>query len=97
MLAEQLKKKKLGGEAFNFSDENPITVIEFINNIYNVAKLEPLYKVLNIAKYEIKHQYLDSQKARRILGWKPKNSLTKGLIKTISWYKDYYLNSKTIK
>lgn len=87
MLAEQLRKKNLSGEAFNFSDENPVTVMKLVRNIYELMGKKPDYKVLNEARYEIKDQYLDSTKARKILGWKPKNGLTKGLIKTINWHK----------
>lgn len=86
LLAEKLQKLKLGDEAFNFSDENPVTVIELVNKIYKLANKKPNYKILNQAKYEIKHQYLASGKARKILGWKPKYTLEEGLKKTIEWY-----------
>jgi len=83
LLAERMKKLKLYGEAFNFSDENPITVIEIVKKIYDLTGKKPNYKVLNEAKYEIKHQYLSSKKARKILGWKPEHKLKQGLSKTI--------------
>jgi CDP-glucose 4,6-dehydratase len=86
-LAEKMKKLKLCGEAFNFSDENPITVMELVKKIYRLENKNPDYKVLNKARYEIKHQYLCSRKARRILGWGPKYTLEKGLKKSIDWYK----------
>ena len=85
-LAEKMKKLKLYGEAFNFSDENPITVIKFVEKIYKLIGKKPNYKILNQAKYEIKHQYLCSAKARKILGWKPAYTLDKGLGETIEWY-----------
>jgi CDP-glucose 4,6-dehydratase len=86
MLAEKMKKLKLYGEAFNFSDENPITVAEIVRKIYNLTGKKPYYKILNQAKYEIKHQYLCSMKARKILGWKPEYVLDEGLKRTIKWY-----------
>ena len=91
MLAEQLERKKLAGEAFNFSDENPITVIAFVREIAKAAVKDVNYKILNLAKYEIKHQYLASRKARRILSWKPKYSLKEGLRETLKWYKAYLI------
>ncbi len=94
LIAEQMLSKKLAGEAFNFSDENPITVLEFVNRIFKAAGSVPAYKVLNTAKYEIKHQYLASGKARKILGWKPGNSLKTGVKNTISWYKTYLSRGK---
>jgi len=85
-LAEKMKKLKLYGEAFNFSNENPITVIEMVKKIYNLTGKKPDYKILNQAKCEIKHQYLCSAKARKILGWKPFYALDEGLTETIEWY-----------
>ena len=87
-LAEKMKKLKLYGEAFNFSDENPITVIEMVKKIYNLIGRKPDYKILNQAKYEIKHQYLSSQKARKMLDWRPAYTLEKGLLRAIEWYKN---------
>ncbi|MFH1541281.1 MAG: GDP-mannose 4,6-dehydratase [Elusimicrobiota bacterium] len=95
LLAEKLQKLKLGGEAFNFSDENPITVIEFVKKIYQTAGKKPNYKILNHAKYEIKHQYLASQKARKVLKWKSKYSFKDGIKKTVDWYRDFLINEKS--
>ena len=91
MLAEQLQKKKLYGEAFNFSDENPITVLKLVNKMYKIAGKKPNYKIQNKAKYEIKHQYLDSKKAKRVLGWKPKVQLRQGIEATLKWYDDHII------
>ncbi|MDP2923373.1 MAG: GDP-mannose 4,6-dehydratase [Candidatus Omnitrophota bacterium] len=90
LLAEKLQKNKLAGEAFNFSNEKPITVIELAKRIYQLVRLKPNYRILNQAKYEIRNQYLASAKARKILGWKPKYNLEEGLNKTIEWYRDYF-------
>jgi CDP-glucose 4,6-dehydratase len=90
LLAEKLEARQLAGQAFNFSIENPITVLELLKQIDKASiqygKLE--YKILNTAKYEIKKQYLSSAKARKILGWKPKHTLNQGLQKTINWYSE---------
>jgi len=86
-LAEKMKKSGLFGEAFNFSDENPITVTEMVKKIYNLTGKVPDYRILNKAKYEIKHQYLCSKKARKTLGWKPAYTLEEGLLKSIEWYR----------
>jgi CDP-glucose 4,6-dehydratase len=90
LLAEKLEKMKLAGEAFNFSDENPMTVLQLLKQIDKLGGQKLDYKILNRAEYEIKHQYLASGKARRILGWKPEYTLEQGLINTINWYNRYY-------
>lgn len=87
LLAEKMQRLRLFGEAFNFSNENPISVIELVKNIYRLAGEKPDYKTLGKAKHEIKHQYLSSKKARKILGWKPQFALDKGLKETIKWHK----------
>lgn len=86
LLAEKLKKLGLSGEAFNFSDESPLTVIELLNKIRKVLKGRPDYRILNKAKYEIRHQYLDSRKARKMLGWKPATDVHNGVNNAVKWY-----------
>lgn len=88
LLAERLKRFKLEGKAFNFSNENPVTVIDLVKKIYKLIDKKADYKILNKAKYEIRRQYLDANKARKILKWIPTFSLETGLKKTISWFKD---------
>jgi CDP-glucose 4,6-dehydratase len=89
ILAEKLNKLRLSGEAFNFSDENPMTVLELVNAVFKILKKRPNYKILDQAKYEIKHQYLASNKARKILGWRTRYSFEEGLHRTIEWIKCY--------
>ena len=89
-LAENLRNLQLEGHAFNFSNQTPLSVIELVKLIYKTANKQPRYKILNEIKYEIKHQYLCSQKARKILGWKPRYNLQHGLKKTISGYQEIF-------
>ncbi len=87
-LAIETEKCKINGEAFNFSRDEPISVMNLykqICNAFNNSYVEP--KILNSAKNEIKDQHLDSNKAKRVLGWKSNFTLTEGLIETINWYK----------
>jgi len=74
------------GEAFNFSNELQVTVLQLVERIRAVmqSSLEPLVK--NEARGEILHQYLDASKARGILQWTPKYTLDEGLKITIDWY-----------
>jgi len=88
-LAEKLPRLKLAGQAFNFSCEKPISVLGLVKKVYNISARKHNYKILNRAKYEIKHQYLSSKKARVVLGWRPKINLEEGLKKTVAWYQEY--------
>ncbi|AUD12505.1 sugar dehydratase, partial (plasmid) [Planococcus sp. MB-3u-03] len=87
-LAENMERNpSILGEAFNFSNEDPITVIELVNKIIKISGKEGITPtVLNVAKHEIDHQFLNSLKATEILNWKPKFSLDTGILNTIKWY-----------
>lgn len=88
MLAEAMAKKpELKGHAFNFSTDEPLTVLEITGKILSMmgSDLKPV--ILNEAKNEILEQRLSSKKAREILGWTPQYSLEEGLKKTIDWYR----------
>jgi len=91
-IAELFRRRNLGGEAFNLSNEQPLTVMGILKEIgklcFSGNKLK--YKIMNIAKYEIREQYLSSRKARSVLGWKPEYSIQEGLEKTIDWYAGYF-------
>ena len=89
-LAECIGAPGVSGEAFNFAMDDPRSVFEIVRTIIDLseqASLEPL--VLGTAKNEIRDQYLDSSKARRILGWAPRYSLREGLRETLSWYREF--------
>lgn len=92
MLAEQLAAhRELAGQAFNFSNEIQVTVLELARMILRVAGREDL--VLDVrgeADNEILHQYLDAGKAREVLGWRPHFDLETGLKRTIQWYCEFF-------
>lgn len=92
-LAEQMERFEILGEAFNFSNEIQVSVLEVVHKILQLMDkkhLEP--KILNQAKNEIKHQYLSAEKARNLLDWTPTYSLEEGLTETIVWYKNFLVN-----
>jgi CDP-glucose 4,6-dehydratase len=95
LLAEQMAlRPELAGEAFNFSNEIQVTVLELANHILRLALDEKLeLDVRNEAQHEIPHQYLDATKAREMLDWRPQYDLEEGLASTIKWYRDF-LQSK---
>jgi CDP-glucose 4,6-dehydratase len=88
LLVEHLAEdRSLRGEAFNFSYERPITVIEIMRLILRLmnSDLEP--EIRNEGSGEILRQYLSAAKARKVLGWKPSFTLEEGLTRTVEWYK----------
>lgn len=87
-LAECLDNDRVRGEAFNFSTESSLTVIELVRVIQRLMDcnhIEP--QILNCAEGEIRAQHLSAAKARAILGWQPEFELKQGLHETIQWYR----------
>lgn len=87
ILAEKMESRGLGGEAFNFSNEEPLSVIATVRRILKQmgSDLKPVIR--NEVQHEIRRQYLSARKARAVLGWRPAFSLEEGLSRTIDWYK----------
>lgn len=90
MLAEKLAEDRtLAGQAFNFSNELQITVLELVREVIQRMGVDAEPVVLNEASNEIRLQHLSAEKARRMLGWKPEFTLGEGLERTIEWYRRF--------
>ncbi len=91
-LAEaMLDKPALVGEAFNFSYGLRLTVKDVVARILQAMRREDLTpEVRNEASNEIPIQCLDSAKARRVLGWKPRYGFDEGMQRTIDGYRKHF-------
>jgi CDP-glucose 4,6-dehydratase len=89
-LAEQMEGNDVRGQAFNFSTEEPLTVLQLVQAIQKSLNLENMgVKILNQAEGEIHSQSLSAGKAKRVLGWSADFDLNRGLNETINWYKAF--------
>lgn len=89
-LAEQMDNPRVIGQAFNFSNEIQVTVLDMTRRILRLMNREDLEpEILNQASNEIRHQYLSAKKAMNVLGWKPAFNLEEGLVRTIEWYRKH--------
>ena len=87
-LAEALPRPGIAGEAFNFGNGAPLTVLDLVARILAITgseRLEPT--VLASSAHEIPRQFLDCTKARTLLAWAPRRSIDDGLAQTIAWYR----------
>jgi nucleoside-diphosphate-sugar epimerase len=69
--------------------DDPKSVLEIVQAVIAISdhgELEPV--VLGHAPNEIEAQYMDSSKARRVLGWIPRYSLKEGLREALEWYRE---------
>jgi len=94
-LAERLvEEPDLRGMAFNFSYEQPLSVLEMADAILSMMNRTDLApRVLGEAANEIPHQHLDAGLARRVLGWEPRFALHEGLQRTVRWYQDFFAST----
>jgi CDP-glucose 4,6-dehydratase len=87
-LAEShLTCPELSGQAFNFSTETPLTVLELVERIQAAAgtALDPI--VEGGGAHEIPAQHLSAAKARDVLGWSPSRTIDEALADTVDWYR----------
>jgi CDP-glucose 4,6-dehydratase len=94
-LAERTEARNIQGEAYNFSRDEPLSVLDIYREVCSVVVgkyVEP--KILSTTMAEIKDQHLDSSKAREELGWKSTVTLEKGITKTFDWYLNYFKDNK---
>ena len=93
VLAENVKRKEVKGQAFNFGTETPIKAVDLFKKIAKIyGNPEAKMQILDQSKNEIPKQYLSISKAKKVLGWKPKYSLEQGLKETIEWYNSFFKN-----
>lgn len=89
-LAQALAERRtLTGQAFNFSYEDPVSVLDLVARIQARLGTSVPLQILGQASHEIPAQHLSATKARETLGWAPKIALDEGLDRTITWYRRY--------
>jgi len=90
LLAERLASNAaLRGQAFNFSNESQISVLELVDRILQKMNSSLRPEILNQASNEIRHQFLSAERARTVLNWHPQFTLDAGLDRAIAWYREF--------
>ncbi|HDN83612.1 MAG TPA: SDR family oxidoreductase [Candidatus Altiarchaeales archaeon] len=81
-------EKNIKAGIFNIGSGKETSVIEIFELLRDILRLEiePIYS--NPREGEVRRIYLNIEKAKNILGWKPKVSLDEGLKRTIRWFKE---------
>lgn len=90
VLAEALASNpSLAGEAFNFSLEARLSVIDVVRQTLEIMGRTDLIPIIqNNASAEIREQYMECEKARRLLDWSPRYGMDAGLLETVDWYRN---------
>lgn len=90
-VSENLERPEVRGEAFNISNESPLSVLELVEAIQrHMGSGRSSPDIRNNVEGEIINQSLSAAKAKRLLGWVPMYSLDAGLKETIAWYQRFF-------
>ncbi len=92
LIAERLltDSKMPGGRVYNLSSEIAVTVSDLVSLILRKMNSSLTPDIRNEASNEIECQYLNAERARRELGWRPLFTLEEGLTETIGWYRAFF-------
>jgi CDP-glucose 4,6-dehydratase len=89
-LAEAISEDPtLKGEAFNFSTESPLSVLQLVEMLQAATGTELEPDIRATARHEIPHQYLSTAKARKMLGWQPRHTMEKAIAESVDWYREF--------
>ena len=86
-LARNVGRHDVRGQAFNFGWGKGYSALEIVREILSHADapLEP--RILGQNRGEIARQWLASEKAERVLGWRPAVPLADGIGRSVRWYR----------
>lgn len=90
-IADALDRGEASGEAFNAGWGEPVAVGRVVATICRLAgrDIETDVRGRGTPAGEIDRQFLDTEKIRRICGWRPCVALEEGLRRTLEWYQDH--------
>lgn len=88
---DKVVKKQIVGNIFNIGSGNAARLKNVIIKITNlVGKGNPQFGAINLRKGEQLEMFPSIKKAKKMINWKPKINLAKGLKKTIKFYSTNY-------
>lgn len=74
-------------DIFNLGSDHPIKLIEMIQTIAEVLKVEPKIERLPMQAGDVDLTYSDISHAKEVLGYDPKTSFKEGIERFVAWYK----------
>ncbi len=88
-MAAALKKEAVG-ETINIGTGNMYRIVDIVKTILDIMgnPIKPDIGALKYRENEIWEMYCGNSKAKKLIGWEPKTSLSEGLEKTIKWYSE---------
>ena len=78
------------GEQFNFSHQLKLKVIDVVEMIKKISKSKSNVIIQNKTNLEIQDMFVNCDKAKKYLRWKPQYEFKEYLVKTYNWYESYF-------
>ena len=78
----------LDSEIINVGNNHPVTLSDFIKTIEAITDKKARIKHLPNQQGDVEKTWADVKKAKKVLSWKPKNSIEGGLSRYIQWLKN---------
>jgi CDP-glucose 4,6-dehydratase len=82
-------REEVRGEGFNVTADEPISVIELVGKILEVAGSDLAPDVQGAPDPDPEYEYQLNLKGRKAVGWSPRFSLEEGLRLTLEWYREH--------
>lgn len=89
VLGQRAGADEVRGRAFNFHPDEPARVLDLVRTILTVADRPDLEPRVTGAAGKYEHVYLSNERARQVLGWRPRYSLDEGLRETFAWFREH--------
>ena len=83
-------EKNFDFEIFNLGGKEMVRLMKFIEILEKCLNKKAKKNFLPIQKGEVFAACADTSKAKKMLGWKPKIPIDKGIENFVHWYKNYY-------
>jgi len=77
-------------EIFNLGNSKVVELMELVKIVQEELGIEAKKNFLPLQPGDVPETYANIEKTRRMLGFDPKTSLSTGIRKFLTWYRDYY-------
>lgn len=87
----------LGYQIFNFGNNNPILLNDFISTLEQVLGKKAIKRFLPQAQGDMTITYADLTQSQQLLGYSPKTDLKEGLTNFAQWFVPYHREKKLLQ
>lgn len=81
-------RKPLGYEVINLGNSNPVSLKELLATFEKVSGKKAIVTSRPSHNASVENTYADVSKAKKVLGWRPRTSIERGVAKLIFWMRD---------